>query len=98
MDVLALILFTVGLLASAAGGIWYLVAAFKKGTLWGLGNLFVPFVGLAFLVVHPREAWKPFAVNLAGLVLIGGAAALYIPAHPEMSKTPLDYHEVSDTH
>lgn len=84
MDVLAMILAGIGALILIASGIWYLVITFQKGVWWGLGNLFVPFVGIVFLVIHFRDAWRPFAANIVGIILLGASAAVYLPAHPEL--------------
>jgi len=52
------------------GWIWFLVAAFRESIWWGLACLFIPIVQLIFLIVHWREARKPFFLQLLGLVII----------------------------
>lgn len=84
MDIVAGILGFVGFLAMAVGGIWLMVAAFRKSVLWGLGYLFVPFVGLVFLIIECKNVWKPFAINVVGALVVGGALAIFIPTHPEL--------------
>ncbi len=74
MQVLGTILLVIGFIASTVGGIWFLVVAFRKSILWGLGCLLVPFVALVFLIKYWNESAKPFLVSLAGtgLTIIGG--------------------------
>lgn len=59
-----------GLVLLVIGGIWFIIAAFKEGLLWGLGVLFVPFVSLVFLILGWPEAKRPFFLQLAGVGLI----------------------------
>ena len=59
-----------GLVLLVIGGIWFIIAAFKEGLLWGLGVLFVPFVSLGFLILGWPEAKRPFFLQLAGFGLI----------------------------
>ena len=63
-----------GWLVAFAGGIWLVVVAFKESVLWGLGTLFVPFVGLAFAITHWQAAKTPFLINVVGVVIAMGAA------------------------
>jgi hypothetical protein len=55
-----------GYLLLAVGAVWFLVAAFMESILWGLGCMFIPFVGLFFLILHWNRAAKPFLLQLAG--------------------------------
>ena len=71
MSMFALPLLLVGGILSLVGGIWFLVVAFKKSLLWGLGVIFIPFMGLVFLVLHWRAAGRPFGLSLLGIVLVG---------------------------
>ncbi len=59
-----------GLVLLVIGGIWFVIAAFREGILWGLGVLFVPFVSLIFLVLGWPEAKRPFFLQLVGLGFI----------------------------
>lgn len=59
-----------GLVLLVIGGIWFILAAFREGILWGLGVLFVPFVSLIFLILGWPEAKRPFFLQLTGLGLI----------------------------
>jgi hypothetical protein len=71
------ILILLGWLIALIGSIWFLVVAFQESVLWGLACLFIPFVGLVFLVMHFDRAAKPFFISLAGSILavIGALAA-----------------------
>ena len=70
MEILGLTLSVIGAIVSLIGGIWFLVVAFRQSVWWGLGCLFIPFVSLVFLIMHWRDAAKPFFVSLLGTVLI----------------------------
>ena len=52
------------------GGIGLLIAAFRESILWGLGCLFLSPVSLVFLILHWRDAKKPFFLQLAGLAVL----------------------------
>jgi hypothetical protein len=49
-------------------GIQLLVIAFNTSILWGIGCLFVPFVGLLFVILHWDEAKTPFLGSLGSAV------------------------------
>lgn len=69
-----------GLVLLVIGGIWFIIAAFREGILWGLGVLFIPFVSLIFLVLGWPEAKRPFFLQLAGLgFILVAALALSAP-------------------
>jgi hypothetical protein len=70
MEILGMILMFVGLAVSAVGGIWLIVVAFQESVLWGLGSIFVPFVGLIFVIMHWNVAKKPFLINIGGALLM----------------------------
>jgi hypothetical protein len=61
---------TLASLLIAVGWIWLLVRAFQSSLWWGLGCRVLPFVWLLFALRHPREAAPPFAVFVAGMVLL----------------------------
>lgn len=69
MEMLAMILFFGGMLVSVVSGIWFLIIAFSESILWGLGCMFIPFVGLIFLCLNFSDTWKPFVVNLVGVAM-----------------------------
>ena len=56
----------------------FLIVAFKKSALWGLGCLFVPFVGLAFLIMNWDDAKKAFLIQIIGAVIMMLAAFLLV--------------------
>jgi len=61
------VLIIIGGIVMLVGGIMILIEAFKESIWWGLGSLLVPFVSLAFVIVHWQAAKKPFFIWLAGL-------------------------------
>lgn len=69
MPILFIALLGLGFLTMFVGAIMTLVAAFQRSLLWGFAYLFVPFVSLAFLIVHWAEAKKGFFVGLAGMAI-----------------------------
>ncbi len=77
MEVIGTMLLFVGLIMVLIGGIWFLVVAFQENVLWVLAGFFFPFVWLIFLFMHYDKAEQPFLIQLAGVVVsIGGAAML----------------------
>ena len=68
------LLFYVGVAIAIVSGIWLLIIAFRTGILWGLGSLFVPFVGLIFVITHWQESKKPFLWNVLGVGMMIVAA------------------------
>lgn len=69
MEILGGILMLIGFLVSLIYGIILIVKAFQASILWGLGYLFVPFVGLIFIITHWDEAGKPFLLSLLSIPL-----------------------------
>jgi Na+/proline symporter len=81
MQIVSLILILAGFAIALVFGIQLLILAFRTSILWGLGYLFVPFVGLIFIALHWDEAKSPFLRSLlaipciiAGALLAPGAA------------------------
>jgi hypothetical protein len=70
MQVLGALSMWAGLLVMLAGGIFFIIAAFRQSILWGLGVLFVPLVPLIFLIVEWQSAKRPFFWQLWGLALV----------------------------
>ena len=68
MEIIGLILFTVGAALAVIGGIWLLVVAFQESALWGVGCLLFSPISIVFVIMHWEEASKPFLVQLAGVV------------------------------
>ncbi len=79
MEILGLLLMGVGGIAVAIGGIWFLVVAFQESVLWGIGCLIIPLVSLIFLIMHFDKAWRPFALQIAGLVPLYLGLFLSVP-------------------
>lgn len=63
-------LLIIGMALFVVGGFMFLIAAFRKGVVWGLACLFVPIVPIFFLIIHWQEAKKAFAIQLVGLAVI----------------------------
>jgi len=59
----------IGWIISVVGGIWFLGVACRQSNKRGLGCLFIPFVSLVFLIIHWRDAAKPFGVSLLGALI-----------------------------
>lgn len=76
MQILSVILLCVGALISLIFGIQLLVAAFRTSVWWGLGYLFVPVVGLIFIIVHWSVAKRPFLFGLIAIPFIVLGAVL----------------------
>ena len=62
-----MLLVYLGLIIIIIGGIGFLIAAFKKSLLWGLGCFFLAPVSLIFLIMHWQDAKNPFFLQLVGL-------------------------------
>ena len=70
-----------GALVCLASTFWTLVVWWKQGVMWFLGGLFLPFVGLIFLIKFWDEAKGPFCLGVAGGLLIGlGYSSVFLMA------------------
>ena len=81
--VIGSIIATLGILASFAAGIWFLVVAFTVHLGWGFGCLFFPPTQIVFLVMQWSAVKRPFWASLAASVVsvIGmGIIGLSAPA------------------
>ena len=67
MEIVGLICIVIGLVISLVYGIKLLIIAFKTFILWGLGSIFVPFVGLIFVIMHWQETKSPFLRSLLAI-------------------------------
>lgn len=81
MAMLGMILMLVGAVIGIVGGVMLLIEAFKVSILWFIG-MFIPFVGLVFVVMYWEQAKKPFLISfgggilqILGTVMMGGSAA-----------------------
>ena len=84
MTGLGLLLIVAGIVIGLVFGLILLIKAFKVSILWGLGSLFVPFVGLFFVFTHWEETRKPFFLSLIafpclflGLVIMPGGEVTF---------------------
>lgn len=80
MEIIGMICIVIGLLIGLVFGVQLLVMAFKTSVLWGLGFLFIPLVGLIFVIQHWDETKTPFLRSLLcipfyiiGALMSGGA-------------------------
>lgn len=57
------------------GAIMVAIAAFKESVIWGLACLFIPIVGLIFIITHFQEAKSGVMAYVAGIgaVIVGAA-------------------------
>jgi hypothetical protein len=67
MEILAMLLVLVGLIAVLIGGTWFLVECFRESIWWGLGCLLINPIQFIFLFVHWSAAAKPFGIQMLGL-------------------------------
>ena len=70
MAILAGICLLLGAIIGTIGGIMFLIAAFRKSVMWGLGCLIIGPISLVFLIMHWQEAKKPFFISLLAVPLI----------------------------
>jgi hypothetical protein len=70
VDAIGVLTVWAGILLMLAGGIFFIIQAFRASILWGLGVLFVPFVPLVFLILEWSTAKRPFFWQLWGIVLV----------------------------
>ena len=68
------ILSLAGLVVYLIFAIQILIKAFKTHILWGLGSIFVPFVGLVYIIKYWADCKAPFLKMLigVGLLIVGG--------------------------
>jgi membrane protein CcdC involved in cytochrome C biogenesis len=70
MQTLGMVAIIIGYVVCLAGGIWFLVEAFRESILWGLGCLLLGPVSIVFLILHWDVAKRPFFLQLKGLAVI----------------------------
>jgi hypothetical protein len=75
-------LFFAGLMAMLIGSVWSYVAAFQVSLLWGFGVLLLPILWFVFLVLHWREAGRPFIVTMGGVAMFVLAVAIHPAGAP----------------
>ena len=64
---ISITLIAIGFLIALFFGIKLLIIAFRESVLWGLGSLFVPFVGLIFVIMHWEQTKKPFLYSFLAI-------------------------------
>ena len=64
----AFLLVALGWLVAAVGMVWLLIEAFKVSIWWGFGLMFVPFVGIGFLLKHWDVAKRPWRITFGGML------------------------------
>ena len=70
MGTLAVILYAVGAILAAVGGIWVLVLAFRKSLVWGLLCLFISPIAIVFAIQNWAIAKRPFMIEIVGIVIL----------------------------
>lgn len=86
MDFLAYCLAGLFFIAFVFASIYILVCAFRRHILWGLGYMFVPFVGLVYIVVDWRIVWKAFLLHVFCIPLMILSMLLSPSFRAEMDK------------
>jgi hypothetical protein len=85
MSRMGIFLVVLGVIVYLIAGVLLVVKAFKVSVAWGLGSMFVPFVGFIFVAKHWDDTKHAFLAVLAGgLMIFLGAAVL-----PEKTTAPL---------
>ena len=81
MATLGSVIMFVGAIGALVFWIQILIVAFKTHIGWGLASLFIPFVGIVFVIMHWQQTKTPFlrglicvAVQIVGMVIAGYAA------------------------
>ncbi|WP_009963606.1 hypothetical protein [Verrucomicrobium spinosum] len=85
MEIVSFVLIGIGFIISVIYGIKLLILAFQKSVLWGLGSIFIPFVGLVFVIMHWAEAKGPFLKSLLAIPFFIGGIALGAGSLPQQS-------------
>jgi len=77
-----MIIMAIGAIGGLVFWIQILIVAFKKHIGWGLGSLFIPFVGFVFVFMNWEKTKTPFlraiicfAVQIVGMVMSGYSPA-----------------------
>jgi len=77
-----------GSLASFAGAVMLIMAAFRAGTGWGLAVFFLPFANVVFTVARWEHAKKAFLVQLAGLAVCAAGIAGILATGTRLPRDP----------
>ena len=85
-DLLTMVLMGAGLVLVLLANLFFLIAAFREGVIWGLSCLFLPFVSFFFLIAHWQVAFRSFFVGLFDLALLLAGVTL-APEQIERNQT-----------
>ncbi len=74
MEFIGQALIAIGITLALIGDIMIIIQAFKTSLLWGLGTLFLPIVGIIFIIMYWDETKKYVMWILLSLLffIIGG--------------------------
>ena len=77
MEIMGQILIVIAIALFVISDIFILIKAFKTSLLWGFGSLFIPVVGIAYIIVYWNETSKYVGWFLLSIVLfiVGGTIA-----------------------
>ncbi len=70
MTAIGCIVLVVGVVVSFAGGLRFLVIAYRRSLWWFFGCLFVPFVDTIFFILNFKATIKPVCLEFLGLLLV----------------------------
>jgi hypothetical protein len=80
-------LFFLGIAVNTLAGLVILVKAFKVSVGWGLAVMFIPFVGLFFIIKNWEDTKTPFLASIGGgVMMVLGAIVTGVTA-PDPSPT-----------
>lgn len=82
MAIIGGILIGIGVIISLIYGIIILIKAFQESVLWGLGYIFVPFVGLVFIIMHWEQCKSPFLRSLIGVAIYIVGFVIFLASQP----------------
>jgi uncharacterized membrane protein len=79
MEMLANLLFYLGIVVAMVGNLWLLVLAFRQNIWWGLASVIIPFVLYVFVIQFWGERVKtPFFIALTGIIMYIVGALLFL--------------------
>jgi hypothetical protein len=79
MTILGYFLFLIGGIACLFGELRFMVVVYRHSSMWFLCCLFIPFVWLAYFLLHFANTWRPVMFSTVGLLvaLLGCGAAAF---------------------
>lgn len=77
MEIIGQLFFVIGITIALVADIMIVIQAFRTSLLWGLGTLFIPIVGVVFIVMYWDKTKKYVWWILLSIVFIilGGTLA-----------------------